>query len=103
MNTSYLENPFPQQGWPIWQSFLEDSSNLVFQCSTCKTIYIYIGETDNSLSVRMYQHRHHIRKQNKSTVLYDHFKIHNLQNYTYMGNESNNSWSRPELLLFIHF
>lgn len=49
-------------------------SNLVhtIQCSTCKKIYI--GETGNTLRCRMYQHNHHIKKQNKSTMLCNHFK-----------------------------
>ena len=57
INTSYLENPFSQQGW----SFSEDSSNLIYasQCSTCNKIYI--GETGNTLRCRMYQHTYHIK------------------------------------------
>ena len=50
IHTSYLEYPFSQQGWPIWQSFSEDSSNLVYaiQCSTCKKKYTYMGIENNN-------------------------------------------------------
>lgn len=74
------------------------SSNLIcaIQCSTYKKIYI--GETGNTLRCRMYQHNHHIKKHNKSTMLYNHFKNHDPQKYTHMGLEKNSAWSRPERL-----
>lgn len=96
IHVQYLDNIHSQRGCPVWGSFTEDTSNLVYaiQCTTCKKIYI--GETGNRLRVRMYQHTYHLRRANKPTVLYSHLRTHGSDGYKFMILESNSGWSRVE-------
>lgn len=91
--TNFIDNPFSQQGHPVWQKLTLNDSNVIYtiQCNTCGKLYI--GETGNSLRTRMHQHWYHLRNKNKSTTLYNHFRIHNPDNLAFMGLERNPRWS----------
>ncbi|TNN47043.1 hypothetical protein EYF80_042776 [Liparis tanakae] len=58
--TKFLYNPHANLGAPIRQVFHLDSANLVYaiRCAACKKIYI--GQTKNTLHLRLKQHLYEI-------------------------------------------
>lgn len=57
----------------------------------CKRIYI--GETKNILETRLKQQLYYIKRSNKTSVLYTHFKVHSIDHLRIMGLETNSMWS----------
>lgn len=92
----YLENPLTGAGSLIQQSLTCETRNLIYAIQCKISSKIYIGETGNSLQTRMYQHMYHLRKQNKSTVLYNHFKEYDISALIYMALDSKKEWSKTQ-------
>lgn len=81
----------------ISQGFSSRSRNCVYVifCAICHVQYV--GETKNSLSTRMAQHRYNIRnKKETDTLLVKHFLQHGLQSIRMAGLQRNINWSDSE-------
>ncbi|KAF3844285.1 hypothetical protein F7725_013626 [Dissostichus mawsoni] len=70
-------------------NFIPEINPLLFQA--CHRHYV--GEMRNEISLRIKQHRYRIRDGDGTSVLYNHFKLHGLQNVQSMGLESSSGWS----------
>lgn len=78
----------------VTQGFSPRSSNCVYVifCLKCNTKYV--GETKNSLSTRMMQHRYNIRnKKQVDTPLVKHFLDHGFASIKLAGLEKNCNWT----------
>lgn len=81
----------------ILQGFSPRSQNCVYVifCTICHIQYV--GETRNSLSTRMVQHRYNIRnKKETDTPLVQHFLQHGLLSMRMAGLQRNMNWSDGE-------
>ncbi|XP_058865981.1 uncharacterized protein LOC131708063 [Acipenser ruthenus] len=81
----------------IPQTFTQNSRNCIYaiQCDTCKIIYI--GETGNTIRVRLTQHIYNIKhKKESQTPLVAHFLQHNLESLKITGLERNQNWTIGE-------
>lgn len=81
----------------ILQGFSSRSKNCVYIifCSVCSIQYV--GETKNSLSTRMVQHRYNVRnKKDTDTLLVKHFLEHGLLSMRMAGLQRNINWSDGE-------
>lgn len=81
----------------ISQGFSPRSKNCVYVifCTMCHVQYV--GETKNSLSTRMVQHRYNIRnKKEMDTLLVKHFLEHGLLSMRIAGLQRNITWSDLE-------
>jgi len=96
LKIKYLNNIFSKRGMPIWQEMGLSTSNVVYgiRCNLCQKIYI--GETQNSVGVRLKQHLYHMVKMDRLTSLYTHFQEHSFENVSIFGLETNQSWSKTQ-------
>lgn len=78
----------------IRQSFSPKSKNCVYILFCSKCGKKYVGETKNSLCMRMVQHRYNIRNHKKvDTPLVDHFITHGMDSVRIAGLQSNGDWT----------
>lgn len=78
----------------ILQGFSPHSTNCVYVLFCAKCGIKYVGETKNSLSTRMYQHRYNIKtKKEVETPLVRHFFIHGLDSVRMAGLQRNVNWT----------
>ena len=93
LNIKYVINKHTDQGAPIWKTFSLDSLDLVYliTCKVCQKLYI--GQTKNTLRARLKQHLYYINHPHKQTELYNHFRIHGVENLIISGLESRTGWT----------
>lgn len=78
----------------ILQSFSPHSTNCVYVLFCAKCGIKYVGETKNSLSTRMYQHRYNIRHRKEvEKPLVKHFLIHGLNSVRMAGLQKHVNWT----------
>lgn len=90
----YVQNRINKTIYKVTQIFTPQTCNCVYIifCSRCGTQYI--GETKNSISTRMTQHRYNIRhKKEAHTLLVKHFISHGWQSLRVAGIQSNSGWT----------
>lgn len=78
----------------VEQGFSTDSKNCIYVifCSRCGVQYV--GETKNTLSTRMMQHRYNVKnKKSTDTLLVQHFLIHGEEAMRMAGLQRNVSWT----------
>lgn len=81
----------------IPQGFDPRSTNCIYLLFCAKCGIKYVGETKNSLSTRMYQHRYNIRyRKDVETPLVEHFLIHGLDSVRMAGLQRNLYWTDSE-------
>lgn len=93
----YIHNKVTGTIFKILQSFNPHTSNCIYLifCLVCGKQYI--GETKNSILLRMTQHRYNIsNKKEIHTPLIQHFLLHGLQSVRVSGIQSNSSWTDNE-------
>lgn len=93
----YIRNKTTNTLFKISQYFIPQTKNCIYVifCSKCGAQYI--GETRNSISTRMVQHRYNLRKKVKiHTPLIEHFLLHGLQAMKVAGLQNNLSWTDSE-------
>ena len=80
-------------GHPIRQFQTAQTTNVIYavQCQHCKLLYI--GETGRTLRICIYKHLNQIQHASKETTLYAHFTWYGIQNFKYIGLESDPLWS----------
>lgn len=78
----------------IPQRFSPRSTNCVYVLFCAKCGIKYVGETKNSLSTRMAQHRYNIRhKKEVDTPLVQHFLVHGLDSVRMAGLQKHINWT----------
>lgn len=90
----YVQNRINKTIYKVTQIFTPQTCNCVYIifCSRCGTQYI--GETKNSISTRMTQHRYNIRHNKEAhTLLVKHFISHGWQSLRVAGIQSNSGWT----------
>lgn len=90
----FVKNEKDNRVFKLKQRFCPRTVNCVYliYCSKCGAKYV--GETRNSLSVRMTQHRYNIQNRKEMhTLLVSHFVHHGLQFLKVAGLQSNEFWS----------
>lgn len=90
----YVQNRINKTIYKVTQIFTPQTCNCVYIifCSQCGTQYI--GETKNSISTRMTQHRYNIRHNKEAhTLLVKHFISHGWQSLRVAGIQSNSGWT----------
>ena len=94
---TYIQNLKTTTFFKISQHFSPRSSNCVYVIFCSKCGIQYVGETSNSLSTRMVQHRYNIRnKRETNTPLVKHFLIHGLESVRMAGLQRNSTWTTVE-------
>lgn len=94
----FITNKYTHLSAAVREVFQLDSSNLVYaiECKICNKIYI--GQTKNTLRMRLKQHLYNIKNNTKTTVIYSHFKDHGSENLFIAGLEAGTGWSRNRRL-----
>lgn len=78
----------------IKQEFSMHTRNCVYLIFCCKCGVKYVGETQNTLSTRMFQHRYNIRNHRKvDTPLVGHFLTHGLAALRIAGLQKDANWT----------
>ena len=97
-NIKFISNKFTHLSSAVWGVFQLDSSNVVYaiECKICNKIYI--GQTKNTLRMRLKQHLYNIKNTTKSTAIYLHFRDHGWENLLIAGLEAGTGWSRNRRL-----
>lgn len=94
---TYIQNQKTKTFFKISQHFSPRSSNCVYVIFCSKCGIQYVGETSNSLSTRMVQHRYNIRnKREINTPLVRHYLMHGLESVRMAGLQRNSTWSIVE-------
>lgn len=96
-NLRFVRNNRNNMVYKIEQAFNPRSTNCVYLiwCSRCTVKYV--GETRNTLSTRMMQHRHNVRnKKEVDTPLVAHFLKHGLASVRMAGLQRNSLWTDRE-------
>lgn len=92
----YIANPRTKEVFTVGDTFNPRVPNCVYliYCNKCKLQYV--GETVNTLIIRMRQHTYNIRKgRNVHTWVVKHFRKHGLGELKCMVLEHNKYWTRP--------
>lgn len=93
----YIRNKVNKTIFKISQNFGPRTSNCIYAIFCSKCGKQYIGETKNSISTRMIQHRYNMRnKKEIHTPLIKHFMLHGLQAVRVAGIQSNSTWTDTE-------
>lgn len=93
----FVRNRVNKTIFEIPQRFSPHTSNCIYIifCSTCGIQYI--GETKNSISTRMTQHRYNIRNKKETQIpIVKHFIFHGLLAVRVAGIQSNSFWTDTE-------
>lgn len=93
----YIQNKSNKTIFRISQTFKPETLNCVYLifCSQCNMQYV--GETKNSISTRLIQHRYNVRnKKETHTPIVQHFMGHGLDCLKVAGIQSNSSWTEAE-------
>lgn len=96
-NLKFVRNQKTKTLFRIPQKFSPKTFNCIYMIYCIKCSKQYIGETYNSLSTRMWQHKHNIiRKKETHTPLVSHFIWHGFSALRLIGIQHNISWSTSE-------
>lgn len=97
LRLKYIRNAKSGKIVQIKQGFSVNSRNCVYVLLCAKCGKIYIGETKNDLSTRMYQHRYNIRwKKEVDTLLVSHFLLHGVDAIRIAGLQKGSNWTDKE-------
>lgn len=78
----------------ITQSFSTKTSNCVYVIFCIKCNSKYVGETKNSLFIRLMQHRYNIKNRKETeTLIIKHFLLHDLSSLRIAGLQTSPIWS----------
>lgn len=88
-----IENRVTGKRGQIAQRITCEQKNVVYaiRCKECNLLYI--GETGNSIRVRLTGHLSNITRGNQSTPISRHFQQHGIQSLEIMGLETNTNWT----------
>lgn len=96
-NLKYVKNRRDKTIFLISQKFNLTSQNCVYLLFCAKCGVQYIGETKNSIRLRISQHKYNIvNKRETSTPLVKHFLVHGWQNVRIGGIQRNILWTDKE-------
>lgn len=90
----YVQNMVDKTIFKIPQAFNPHIKNCIYIifCDVCGKQYV--GETNNSILTRFYQHRYRLKyMKGPITPLLSHFSIHGAQSVRVSGLQSNSSWT----------
>lgn len=93
----YVQNKFTKEVFNTYQSGTVYCQNCIYLI-TCKQCGAqYVGETGNTVLVRMTQHKYNILKgQQKNTYLVQHFLQHGWESFRVTVLQANPQWSVPQ-------
>lgn len=93
----FVQNRLNKAIFKIPQTFTPRTANCVYMIFCSKCDIQYIGETGNSISTRMMQHRYNIKnKKETHTLLVKHFISHGYHSLRVLGLQSNSTWTEGE-------
>lgn len=93
----FVQNRLNKAIFKIPQTFTPRTANCVYMIFCSKCDIQYIGETGNSISTRMMQHRYNIKnKKETHTLLVKHFISHGYHSLRVSGLQSNSTWTEGE-------
>lgn len=93
----YVKSTVDRTIYKIKQEFVPQTTNIVYLIFCAKCGKKYVGETRNSIMVRMWQHRYNIKnKKDNNTPLVRHFISHGLQALKIAGIQSNRTWTTKQ-------
>lgn len=93
----YVRNKVDKTITRINQAFTPNSENCVYMIYCLKCGKQYIGETRNSIKMRMWQHRYNIKNRKEiNTPLVKHFLFHGLKALQVTGIQANSCWTDKE-------
>lgn len=96
-NLRYIRNQTDKTLFFISQKFSPQTINCIYVIFCSKCGKQYVGETKNSLSTRMWQHKYNIlHKKEAETPLVQHFLWHGWLAVRMAGIQSNPSWTEYE-------
>lgn len=91
---TFVKNRVKKTIFPVRQRFTPQSTNCVYLIFCVKCGMQYVGETKNSISLRMTQHRYNIKnRRERQTPLVEHFISHNYKSLRVAGLERNALWT----------
>lgn len=91
---TFVKNRVKKTIFPVRQRFTPQSTNCVYLIFCVKCGIQYVGETKNSISLRMTQHRYNItNRRERQTPLVEHFISHNYKSLRVAGLERNALWT----------
>lgn len=94
---AYVKNRTTSRMYKLSQNFSPRTSNCVYVIFCTRCNIQYIGETKNSISTRMWQHKYNITHNKEGhTPLVRHFIHHGLQSLKIAGIEGNFFWTEGE-------
>lgn len=93
----FVRNRVKKTIFEIKQVFSPHTTNCIYLIFCARCGKQYIGQTKNSILLRMTQHRFNVRNQkNVHIPLVHHFVLHGLQSVRVSGIQSNSSWTEVE-------
>lgn len=93
----YVRNKVDKTIIRINQEFTPNSENCIYMIYCSKCGKQYIGETRNSIKMRMWQHRYNIRNRKEiNTPLVKHFLFHGLEALRVAGIQANSCWTHKD-------
>lgn len=91
---TFVKNRVKKTIFPVRQGFTPQSTNCVYLICCVKCGMQYVGETKNSISLRMTQHRYNIKnRKERQTPLVEHFITHSYKSLRVAGLERNALWT----------
>ncbi|CAN9493189.1 unnamed protein product [Ophioblennius macclurei] len=92
----YLHNAHTGEGLPTKTNWSTTEANLIYviECGHCNKLYI--GETGNTIRVRMTQHYYLIRTKKGVSLLHKHFQEVGAHFINYRVVEQNHNWSTAQ-------
>lgn len=91
---TFVKNRVKKTIFPVRQRFTPQSTNCVYLIFCVKCGIQYVGETKNSISLRMTQHRYNIKnRRERQTPLVEHFISHSYKSLRVAGLERNALWT----------
>jgi len=93
----YVKNSVDKRIFKLTQDFLPQTTNVIYYIFCTKCDKKYVGETRNSIRMRMWQHKYNIvNKKEIQTPLVRHFILHGFQALRIAGIQSNITWTTKE-------
>lgn len=91
---TFVKNRVKKRIFPVRQRFTPQSTNCIYLIFCGKCGMQYVGETKNSISLRMTQHRYNIKnRKERQTPLVEHFISHSYKSLRVAGLERNALWT----------
>lgn len=93
----YVKHSVDKTIFRLTQDFTPQTTNVVYLCFCTKCDKQYVGETRNSMRMRMWQHKYNIlNKKEINTPLVRHFITHGFRALKIAGIQSNITWTTKE-------